>query len=243
MIPHRAVSNFLRSMAERPGLAANDAIVAVTTLSFDIAGLELWLPLVVGARVVIAPRTVAVDGGALVRLVERTADEVRPNGGRVLLQATPATWRLMLDASWTGTDGLRMLCGGEAWSADLAAPLLARGESLWNVYGPTETTIWSSVARVVDASDVPLGEPIANTTLLVLDARRRAGADRRGGRAVHRRRGSRARLSRARGPHGGALRRRSRSQRAKARRCTARAISCAGAPTVRSSTSAASTSR
>src|SRR6478609_1922846 len=96
----------------------------------------------------------------------------RPSGGRVLLQATPATWRLMLDASWTGTSNLRMLCGGEAWSADLATPLLARGESLWNVYGPTETTIWSSVARVVDPSDVSLGEPIANTTLLVLDARR-----------------------------------------------------------------------
>jgi amino acid adenylation domain-containing protein len=172
MVPHRAVCNFLRSMAEQPGLAATDAVVAVTTLSFDIAGLELWLPLVVGARVVIAPRSVTVDGGALVRLVDRTADAVRPAGGRVLLQATPATWRLMLDASWAGTPNLRMLCGGEAWSADLATPLLARGESLWNVYGPTETTIWSSVARVVDPSDVPLGEPIANTTLLVLDARR-----------------------------------------------------------------------
>lgn len=170
MIPHRAVTNFLRSMQLRPGLAATDAIVAVTTLSFDIAGLELWLPLITGARVVIAPRSVAVDGHALLQLVNDTAQAVAAQGGRVMLQATPATWRLLLDAGWNGTDGLRMLCGGEAWSADLAAALLPRGESLWNVYGPTETTIWSSVARVDQANEVLLGQPIHNTTLLVLDA-------------------------------------------------------------------------
>jgi len=172
MIPHRAVCNFLRSMACAPGLAASDAIVAVTTLSFDIAGLELWLPLVVGAQVVIAPREVAVDGRALMELVDRTAEEVRADGGRVLLQATPATWRLLLDAGWSGTPGLRMLCGGEAWPPELASALLSRGESLWNVYGPTETTIWSSVARVRDPRQIHLGAPINNTTLLVLDQHR-----------------------------------------------------------------------
>lgn len=170
MIPHRAVANFLRSMQLRPGLAATDAIVAVTTLSFDIAGLELWLPLVTGARVVIAPRSVAVDGHALLQLVSETAQTVAERGGRVMLQATPATWRLLLDAGWSGTDGLRMLCGGEAWGADLASALLPRGESLWNVYGPTETTIWSAVARVDQPNEVLLGQPIHNTTLLVLDA-------------------------------------------------------------------------
>ena len=168
MIPHRAVSNLLRSMADRPGLKASDAIVAVTTLSFDIAGLELWLPLIVGARVVVASRATAVDGIALARLVNDTASAV--GDGHALLQATPATWRLLLDAGWMGTAGLRMLCGGEAWPPDLAAALLTRGESLWNVYGPTETTIWSSVFSIEGAGPIMLGSPIANTSLYVLDA-------------------------------------------------------------------------
>ncbi len=171
MIPHRAVVNLLRSMATRPGLSAADAIVAVTTLSFDIAGLELWLPLIVGGRVVVAPRSATVDGAALAQLLDDTQRAVGANEGRVLLQATPATWRLLLDANWGGTPTLRMLCGGEAWSSDLAAALLARGDSLWNVYGPTETTIWSAVSRIHAPTSITLGEPVANTTLLVLDAR------------------------------------------------------------------------
>lgn len=169
MVPHRALANLLRSMAYRPGLTAADAIVAVTTLSFDIAGLEIWLPLIVGARVVIAPRFVVIDGHALTRLVNDTAEVVRAQNGRVMLQATPATWRLLLDSGWTGTEGLRMLCGGEAWGADLASALLSRGESLWNMYGPTETTIWSSVGHVDSADSITLGAPVFNTSLMVLD--------------------------------------------------------------------------
>jgi len=171
MIPHRAVSNLLRSMSERPGLTSSDAVVAVTTLSFDIAGLELWLPLSVGARVVVAPRSVVLDGRALAQLVTETADAVGVAGGSVLLQATPATWRMLIDGGWSGTDGLCMLCGGEAWGADLAAALLSRGASLWNVYGPTETTIWSSIAHVQRPETITLGTPILNTSLVVLDAR------------------------------------------------------------------------
>jgi amino acid adenylation domain-containing protein len=165
VIPHRALSNFLASMAERPGLTADDAVVAVTTVAFDIAGLELWLPLACGAEVVLATRETAVDGTALRALVERTAARA---AGRVLLQATPATWRLLLEAGWPGTPNLVMLCGGEAWPPGLAAQLRARGEALWNVYGPTETTIWSTRAHVT-TDDVSLGEPLANTTLYVLE--------------------------------------------------------------------------
>jgi amino acid adenylation domain-containing protein len=166
-VPHRALANFLASMAARPGLAEGDALLAVTTVGFDIAGLELWLPLVTGARVELASRAVAADGTALRALLETTAGSV--GRGQVLMQATPATWSLLLEAGWKGAPNLVMLCGGEAWPPRLAEALLPRGAALWNVYGPTETTIWSARHCVTRADDVPLGEPLANTTLLVLE--------------------------------------------------------------------------
>lgn len=167
VVPHRALANFLASMAERPGLAAGDAVVAVTTLAFDIAGLELWLPLIVGARIELASREIAMDGRLLAALVERTSAEVAH--GKVLLQATPVTWRLLVEAGWNGTENLIMLCGGEGWPPGLAESLITRGHALWNVYGPTETTIWSSHAHVTQAGPPSLGEPLANTTLLVFE--------------------------------------------------------------------------
>ena len=167
VVPHRALSNFLASMTERPGLGAGDALVAVTTVAFDIAGLELWLPLVTGARVELATRAVAADGVALRALVETTAVSV--GTGRVLMQATPATWSMLLEAGWSGAPNVMILCGGEAWPPRLAESLLPRGAALWNVYGPTETTIWSARHRVTRADDVTLGEPLANTALLVLE--------------------------------------------------------------------------
>ncbi|WP_326595001.1 non-ribosomal peptide synthetase [Streptomyces sp. NBC_01803] len=159
-IPHRALGNFLHAMRERPGIDAGDSLLAVTTFSFDIAMLELLLPLVEGARVILAGRDVATDG-------RRLADALDTSGA-TMMQATPSTWRMLLDAGWTGGRGLRALAGGEALPADLARRLVARGVELWNMYGPTETTIWSSVARVGDGP-VTLGEPIANTELHVLD--------------------------------------------------------------------------
>ena len=138
-IPHRALGNFLLAMKERPGIESTDALLAVTTLSFDIAMLELLLPLVEGARVILASREVAADG-------ERLADLLAASGA-TMMQATPSTWRMLLDAGWTGRKGLRVLVGGEALPASWPARLLAKGVSLWNMYGPTETTIWSSVAR------------------------------------------------------------------------------------------------
>jgi len=159
-IPHRALGNFLLAMKERPGIDAGDSLLAVTTLSFDIAMLELLLPLVEGARVIVAPREVAADGARLADLLATS--------GATMMQATPSTWRILLDAGWPGDQGLRVLAGGEALPDQLARQLLAKSATLWNMYGPTETTIWSAAAQVGDGP-ISLGEPIANTELHILD--------------------------------------------------------------------------
>lgn len=162
-IPHRALSNFLHSMAREPGLDRSDVLVAVTTLSFDIAGLELYLPLISGARLVLASRETAADGTALAALLAACDASV--------MQATPATWRLLLASGWEGSPKLKILCGGEALPRDLAETLLPRCASLWNMYGPTETTIWSTTYRVESGSgQIPIGRPIANTQVFILDA-------------------------------------------------------------------------
>jgi amino acid adenylation domain-containing protein len=164
-IEHGAVVNFLRSMQAEPGIAATDRWVSVTTLSFDIAGLELFGPLSAGATVVLASRATALDGQRLAALL----DDERAT----LLQATPATWRLLLESGWNGTRapvGLKMLCGGEALPRELAERLLALPGELWNMYGPTETTIWSTVARVRDTTrPITIGRPIAETSVHVLE--------------------------------------------------------------------------
>ncbi len=161
-IPHRAVVNFLTAMREKPGITAEDRLLAVTTLTFDIAGLELFLPLTAGARVVIASQDVVVDGTLLHHLLVST--------GATVMQATPATWRLLLAAGWSGTRDLKILCGGEALSRDLADELLPRCSALWNLYGPTETTIWSTIRRIGSKNGpVPIGRPIANTQVYLLD--------------------------------------------------------------------------
>jgi amino acid adenylation domain-containing protein len=160
-IQHRALVNFLVSMQREPGITAGDSLVAITTLSFDIAGLELYLPLTVGARVVVASSEVASDGQQLLALVKESK--------ATIMQATPATWRMLLDSGWPGSPGLKILCGGEFWGSELASELLQRCQSLWNMYGPTETTIWSSVSRVERDRPVLIGPPIANTTFYILD--------------------------------------------------------------------------
>lgn len=163
-IAHRALSNFLLSMAAEPGLDEHDVLLAVTTLSFDIAGLEIYLPLVTGARVVLASREMAADGMALSALLQ--------SSGATFMQATPATWRLLLAGGWSGSPKLKVLCGGEAMPRDLADRLLERSAEVWNMYGPTETTIWSTIKRVeAGSSAVLIGRPIANTRIYILDAR------------------------------------------------------------------------
>jgi amino acid adenylation domain-containing protein len=161
-IPHRALVNFLTTMRERPGLTAQDVLVAVTTLSFDIAGLELYLPLTTGARVVIAPSETAEDPRALAELLDRARATV--------MQATPTTWRMLVDSGSVGRPGMKALCGGEALPVALADRLVDAGLELWNMYGPTETTIWSTCARVrTREQPLTIGRPIANTTLYILD--------------------------------------------------------------------------
>jgi amino acid adenylation domain-containing protein len=160
-IPHRALVNFLWTMRERPGLDAADVLLAVTTLSFDIAGLELYLPLIVGARVVLA-RQETSNPRALASLLDRA--------GATVMQATPTTWRMLVDSGWRGRAGLRALCGGEALPPLLADALVGLGVELWNMYGPTETTIWSTCKRVDRAGERPtIGRAIANTTIYILD--------------------------------------------------------------------------
>ncbi|MEW6704980.1 MAG: amino acid adenylation domain-containing protein [Pseudomonadota bacterium] len=161
-VEHHSVVNFLRSMQREPGIGASDRFVAVTTLSFDIAELEIHGPLTAGGTVVLASRETALDGAALAELIDAERASI--------LQATPATWRLLLDAGWRGRPGLKMLCGGEALQAELAERLLALQGELWNMYGPTETTVWSTVQRVREpASPIPIGRPIADTSILVLE--------------------------------------------------------------------------
>jgi amino acid adenylation domain-containing protein len=161
-ICHRAVVNFLNSMRAVPGIEMEDTLLSVTSLSFDIFGLELWLPLTTGAKVVIASEAAVRDGRELAALMKRS--------GATVMQATPSTWRLLLESRWEGNPHLKILCGGEAWPAQLAEQLLPKCGSLWNMYGPAETTIWSAVDQVREGRPVLLGRPIANTQFYVVDS-------------------------------------------------------------------------
>ena len=164
-ISHRSLVNFLWSMKREPGCSSKDVLLAVTTLSFDIAGLELYLLLLVGGRVEIVSRATSTDGRKLSELLSA----VRPT----IMQATPATWRLLLESGWSGDSELTVLCGGEALSTDLAERLIERTKALWNMYGPTETTIWSTVERIeLGAQPITIGRPIANTEVYILDRHR-----------------------------------------------------------------------
>lgn len=168
-IPHGALANFLGSMRDTLGLKQSDRLLAVTTVAFDIAALELIGPLITGGTVVIAPTGAGMDGKALARTIE--AERIG------IMQATPAGWRVLRDSGWQGTRALRIVSGGEALDSALAADLLGLGAELWNLYGPTETTIWSAALRVTPAhlegAKVPVGGPIARTTLSVRDAQHR----------------------------------------------------------------------
>jgi len=162
MIEHRSAVNLLYSIKNRPGLDASDVLVAVTTISFDIHLLELFLPLTVGARVVIASRDIVVDGQRLNALLAES--------GATVMQATPVTWRMLLQTGWHESLSLKILCGGEALSCGLADELLSKCSSLWNMYGPTETTVWSSTEDVMDTeSNISVGRPIGNTLFYIVD--------------------------------------------------------------------------
>lgn len=161
-IAHFSVANFLSSMGKAPGLSDRDTLIAVTTISFDISVLEIYLPLITGARCIIASREVARDAERLIELI----DELKAT----VMQATPSTWRMLLDAGWSGNKQLKILCGGEKLTGDLADQLLEKCASVWNMYGPTEATVWSTIHQVKAGVDsIPIGQPIANTLVYILD--------------------------------------------------------------------------
>ncbi|MEA5616259.1 amino acid adenylation domain-containing protein [Cronbergia sp. UHCC 0137] len=162
-IQHQSLVNFLLSFQEKLQLTAADTLVAVTTISFDIAGLELFLPLISGAKLVIADKETTIDGFELAQLLQQTQ--------ATIMQATPSTWRLLLTANWQPKEHFCTLCGGEAMPVELAASLLDLKVNLWNVYGPTETTIWSSMKQIQQPEDaLSIGQGIANTSLYILDS-------------------------------------------------------------------------
>ncbi len=164
-ILHRSVVNFLYSMMEKPGISKDDILLSVTSLSFDISVLEIFLPLAAGAKVVLVPKEITYDGQMLLKNLRQSKANI--------MQATPSTWRLLLSAGWNEKFNLRILCGGEPFNTDLAEQLLDRCDELWNMYGPTETTIWSSVKKISAKEKITLGSPIANTQFYVLDSNRK----------------------------------------------------------------------
>ncbi|ECI4306875.1 amino acid adenylation domain-containing protein [Salmonella enterica] len=162
MLPHGAVINFLYAMRDRLGFTANDGMLAVTTPSFDIAVLELYLPLITGGRIVLTSRKEMRDGAALARLVAHR--------DVTFMQATPSTWRMMLEAGWQGSPQLTALCGGEALDRALCNRLVCATRRFWNMYGPTETTVWSTCQRIEDVdTPISIGTPVAETTVRILN--------------------------------------------------------------------------
>ena len=162
-IQHRSAVNLLNAVAQEPGLTAEDTLLSVTSLSFDIAVSEIFLPLSVGAKLMLVSREVAADGTQLLKALTTS--------GATFMQPTPVTWRLLLAAGWQGSPQLKMISTGEALPRELANQLLPKGACLWNLYGPTETTIWSTGYKVTTGNKaISIGYPLANTQLYILDS-------------------------------------------------------------------------
>jgi amino acid adenylation domain-containing protein len=160
VIAHSALTNFLHHMQREPGIAPDDAFLATTTLSFDIAALELYLPLTVGAHLRIVSHETKLDGRHLQKAL---AEEIS------MLQLTPTGWQMLLESGWQGSPGLKVISGGEALSLELAGKLKSRSKSAWNLYGPTETTVFSLTDKLEQADRVVIGRPLANTQVYILD--------------------------------------------------------------------------
>ncbi|WP_245841755.1 AMP-binding protein, partial [Paraburkholderia ribeironis] len=161
MVEHVSLVNLCSAMASEPGIAADDTVLNLTSVSFDIAALELYLPLLSGARLMLASRDVAIDPERLVAPIEQEAV--------TFVQATPAHWSALLNHRWPNAS-FTLLCGGEALPASLAARMFDHVQVLWNMYGPTETTIWSTTRRMVPGLDPSIGRPISNTRIYLLDS-------------------------------------------------------------------------
>jgi amino acid adenylation domain-containing protein len=159
-VRHAGLANFLASMLGATGISGSDVLLATTTLSFDVAGLELYMPLLRGACVVVAPREVVRDDR---RLLELLLDS-----DATVLAVTPAIWRLLLETGWQARPGFKALYGGEAMPEDLAAQLLAQVDRMWNSYGPTETTVGSTLQEIHAGERIGIGRPVANTQVYLL---------------------------------------------------------------------------
>jgi len=161
-IEHHSLTNLLLSVQKEPGITDQDKLLAITTISFDIAGTELFLPLITGASIYLVNSDTAKDGRELLQLVQEKEISI--------MQATPTTWRMMLAAGWTQKLPLKIICTGEAFPKDLAESLVNKGTEVWNGYGPSETTIWSSIKKLIDSDElITIGKPIANTQIYILD--------------------------------------------------------------------------
>ncbi|RZL50965.1 MAG: amino acid adenylation domain-containing protein [Pedobacter sp.] len=161
-ITHKNLANFLTSMQSQPGITERDCLLAITTISFDIAGLELYLPLIAGATLVLASTEATKDGRLLLSILEEQTI--------TMMQATPSTWQMMLDSGWKKPIPIKVLSGGEALAKDLAEKLLSLSAELWNMYGPTETTIWSTVKRIMPKQEtLTIGKAIQNTQIFILN--------------------------------------------------------------------------
>lgn len=163
-VSNLSLANFLLSMRKEPGFSNKDRLLAVTPLTFDISLLELFLPLISGAQVILDGIKFAKDGEELASLIDKHRITV--------MQATPALWQLLVSSGWKGAPDLKILCGGESLNRELANKLCERAKSVWNMYGPTETTIWSTCAQISahpETDLISVGKPIANTSIYLLD--------------------------------------------------------------------------
>jgi len=161
-ITHRSVVNFLNSMQQKPGIQSSDVVLASTTISFDISVLEIFLPLISGAASAIISQDIMDDPLKLIRII----DEIKPT----IIQGTPAMWRMLISAGWKGSDKLKVLCGGEALTVDLCRDLLPQVKELWNMYGPTEATVWSTLCKITESNaPITIGKPISNVKTYILD--------------------------------------------------------------------------
>ncbi|MBP0903704.1 amino acid adenylation domain-containing protein [Mariniflexile gromovii] len=162
-ISHKNLVNFLFSISKEPGITENDKLLAITTISFDIAGLELFLPLLNGACIIMVDAETARNGELLHDILKTKKISI--------VQATPTTWKMLLESKWEQPLPITALCGGEALTSELAQKILSKCKKLWNMYGPTETTIWSTIKEIKpDDELITIGKPIANTQVFLLNA-------------------------------------------------------------------------
>lgn len=161
-IGHQALTNFLTSIQNKPEIQSHDILYSVTTYSFDISVLEFFTPLISGASVFIANKETLNNA----EQIKKELEEIKPS----VIQATPSFYQMLFNVGWNGNKDLKILCGGDSLNEQLAEKLITHSKEVWNMYGPTETTIWSSIKKIDKPSDASnIGKPISNTQIYILD--------------------------------------------------------------------------